>query len=327
MNYPGCVLVTLDGGDISIEEQELLAHPQVAGVVLFTKNYENPLQLKRLISKIKLIRSSLLIMVDHEGGRVQRFLSGFTALPPASFYGKYHDEHGLEAASCLIREDQVKAAEELATVGIDVNLMPLLDLDIGHNDVMRNRCFYSKPDLVSSLAAIYIEAMHSHGILVTGKHFPGHGWVNVDSHHALPYDTRSFEDICVFDLQPFIDHLPSLDLLMPAHIIFSEVDLLPVPFSRRWLQDILRQQLGYQGVVVTDDLSMQACLEIASISDCAIAAHEAGCDLLMICHQREGVIQTIELLEQRGVQRLSEGMIKLLAKVANKAKIKSISSI
>ena len=319
MNYPGCVLTTLNDINVSVVEQELLRHPQIAGIVLFSKNYDNPTQLKSLISELKAIRENLLVMVDHEGGRVQRFLSGFTALPSASIYGRHYDNYGLVATRELIIRDQGKAARELGSVGIDINLMPLLDLDIGHNDVVRDRCFHSSADLVSALAAVYINTMHEHGLLVTGKHFPGHGWVSADSHHALPYDARTLDDIFTSDLLPFINHLSSLDLLMPAHIVFSEIDPLPVPFSHRWLKDILRQQMGYRGVIVTDDLSMQACQEIASTSDCALAAHDAGCDLLMICHQESAVIEVVEKLERQCVRSASDAMFELTRKIRSKS--------
>ena len=314
MMYPGCVVSSISGLKLNAADCAMLEHPQLAGVVLFSHNYHDPLQLKHLIREARRIKPNLLVMVDHEGGRVVRFSPGFSCLPAAKHYGDILDKHGLQVANKELMLDYQSASNELRTVGVDVNLSPVLDLDCERNKALETRCFHHTPSHIVELASCAIDAMHHGQLQVVGKHFPGHGWVEEDSHEALPYDTRSLEAIEKTDLLPFLQLLKRLDFIMPAHIIFSQVDSLPVTFSHRWIQEYLKIKQGFEGVVISDDLSMQACQAIADTVSSAEAALEAGCDLALICHDMDKTFLTLEHFERKGRNKASDALHRSMVK-------------
>ena len=243
--------------ELSAEERERLRHPLVGGVLLFTRNYESPEQLEALVREIhELRRPKLLIAVDHEGGRVQRFRSGFTRLPSAGAFGLLHERDPREARRLAELTGWLMAVE-LRAVGVDFSFAPVLDVDRGLSEVIGDRAFHHHPEVATTLARAFIQGMHRAGMAATGKHFPGHGGVRGDSHLTLPVDDRPYEEIAAEDMLPF-ERLceQALAAVMPAHVIYSRVDERPAGFSPVWIREVLRGRLGFQGVVFSDDLSM-----------------------------------------------------------------------
>jgi beta-N-acetylhexosaminidase len=296
----GPVIIDLLSHDVSQEEHELIQHPLVGGIILFTRNFGSAKQIAELCRTIRKIRETpLLISVDQEGGRVQRFKNDFVRLPSMGEIGKlYHHspEDGIKFAYCT---GWIMAAELLA-VGVDLSFAPVLDLDKKLNTVIADRAFDIKPSIVSLLAKTVMHAMHDAGMAATGKHFPGHGSVTVDSHIELPSDARKFATIYEDDMQPFIELINAgIDAMMPAHIIFSEVDDKQVGFSRYWLQEILRKKLNFSGVIFSDDLNMQGAEVGGSYADRASSALAAGCDFVLICNNRLGAINILDHLPQK----------------------------
>lgn len=280
-------------------EAELLKHPLVGGVILFTRNYESPEQLEELIKSIrKACKKLLLISVDHEGGRVQRFRNGFTHLPSMGVLGKFYLENR-EKALALTKSCGLIMAWELLALGVDFSFAPVLDLNKGLSTVIGDRAFHRDPAIVTTLALALMSGMNEAGMASVGKHFPGHGSVQADSHVALPIDNRPLVEIFQSDLIPFQQLSENISAIMPAHIIFSQIDNRPVGFSPIWLQDILRKQLKFTGVIISDDLSMEGAAGMGSVSDRAQQALEAGCDMTLICNNREGVVETLDTLPQK----------------------------
>lgn len=296
----GPVILDLIGPELSSEECEILQHPSVGGVILFTRNYVNPQQIQDLCQKIRATRSApLLITVDQEGGVVQRFREGFTRLPPMGELGMLFNEKPEMALQSAQQWGWLMASELLA-VGIDMSLAPVLDLDKGLNTATGGgRPFHRQPEMVVKLARAFIAGMHQAGMKATGKHFPGHGSVNLDSHLEMPIDKRDFNTIAADDLIPFAELMQNdLDALMPAHILFPEVDSKPVGFSSRWLKDILRKQYKFTGTIFSDDLNMKGADFAGDYSERAKAALDAGCDLILICNNRVGAISILDRLPQ-----------------------------
>ena len=293
----GSLIIDLEGKDLSHEEGELLAHPLVGGVILFTRNYESRAQIKVLCQKIRSSHQKpLLIMADQEGGRVQRFIQEFTRLPNMGALGKLYDDSPA-AGLDLTRKIGWLMASELLAVGVDLSLAPVLDLDKGLNSVIGNRAFHTNPHVVITLAQAFIHGMNEAGMAATGKHFPGHGSVTLDSHIAIPVDSRSMDDVMKDDILSFAGLIQGgISAIMAAHIIFPFIDSQPVGFSRRWLQDILRNQLKFTGVVLSDDLNMEGANISANYADRVAIAKEAGCDFALLCNNRKGVIQVLDNL-------------------------------
>ncbi len=291
----GCLMLDLQGTELSAEERELLAHPKVGGLIYFTRNYESVAQITELSKAVRATaQRPLLIAVDHEGGRVQRFREGFTRLPPLAELGRQYDDDPLAALQAARKAGWLMAAE-LRAVDIDFSFAPVLDLNYGASEVIGDRAFHRHADCVAKLAAAYIEGMHDAGMAATGKHFPGHGWVKADSHKAIPRDERSAEQIMQRDMQPFCELFKcGLDAVMPAHVIYEQVDVQPAGFSQIWLQDVLREQLGFDGVIFSDDLSMEGATVAGGYAERADAALEAGCDMVLACNNRAGVIDVLE---------------------------------
>jgi beta-N-acetylhexosaminidase len=268
------------------QERAWLKRPAVGGVVLFTRNYESPKQLRRLVADLHDIRHPrLLVCIDQEGGRVQRLKQGFTRLPPLGGLGRLYREDPLHAGDMAYRHARVMATEMLA-YGIDMSFAPVLDLDRGSH-VIGDRSFGQDPQTVTELGRAYLAGMHDAGMKTTGKHFPGHGSVVADSHVADVTDGRSLEAIRAADLQPFTALKDSLDALMVAHVTYPDVDERPAGYSRRWLADILRGELAYRGVVISDDLGMHAAHHAGRLIHRVSACIEAGCDLALVCMEQD----------------------------------------
>lgn len=293
----GPLMLDLAGQELDPEERDMLRHPAVGGVILFSRNYHSPEQLARLTTEIHEIRRPpLLVAVDQEGGRVQRFRDGFTSLPPVHLLGRQFDLEPHDALSAAETLGWIMAAE-LRAVGVDLSFAPVLDLDWGVSEVIGDRAFHRSPEIVSALARRYIRGMAAAGMAATGKHFPGHGAVAADSHRALPEDRRPYVDITE-DLAPY-EFLISegLGAIMAAHVRYSEVDPLPASFSRWWLTTELRGRMGFRGVVFSDDLIMAAAEVLGDVGDRARAALEAGCDMVLVCNDREASVKVVEELE------------------------------
>ncbi len=293
----GPVMMDLEGLEVMPEEKEILAHPQVGGVLLFARNYSDPEQLRDLVDSIHKIRQPrLLVAVDQEGGRVQRFRDFFTRLPPVSHLGEIYDRDRRRARGLAQITGWLMAAE-LRALGIDISFAPVLDLDSGVCAVIGDRAFHSDPEAVADLAQSYQGGMHQAGMAGTGKHFPGHGGVNEDSHYDLPVDQRHFEDLEMEDLLPFerIIHA-GLAAIMSAHVVFPEIDPQPASFSNFWLQEVLRERLGFQGVIFSDDLSMGAAASVGEPWERAERALQAGCDMLPVCNAPDAVVHILDHL-------------------------------
>ncbi len=289
----GPLMIDIQGTSLTNEDKELLAHPLVGGLILFTRNYEDKSQLTKLTTAMRLAaKSDLLIAVDHEGGRVQRFREGFSRIPAMAEL-LISNKHSIKDAKVSAFYVGQLMALEVQAVGIDISFAPVLDVN-GISDVIGDRAFDSSPQNVTALAAAFIEGMSSVGMKATGKHFPGHGSVKEDSHIAIPVDNRSFEEINGYDLLPFKQLMPQLSAMMPAHIIFPNIDKESVGFSSHWLQVILREKLGFKGVIFSDDLSMKGASVVGGYVERAEAAQTAGCDMLLMCNDRAGAINVID---------------------------------
>ena len=294
----GPVMTGIAGSELDRVESEVLRHPGVGGVILFSRNYRCRRQLRVLCDAIHALRQPpLLIAVDHEGGRVQRFRDGFSALPAAARYGRLHDrDPGL--ARSIARAGGWVMAVELRAAGVDFSFAPVLDLGRGASAAIGDRAFHRDPDVVTTLARAFLAGMRDAEVGGIGKHFPGHGGVAVDSHHALPVDRRPYEDLLLSDLVPF-ERLAASELagVMPAHVVFECLDDRPAGFSRRWIGDVLRGGLGFEGVVFSDDLDMAAAAVGGDHVDRARAALEAGCDMVLVCNDWPAAVAVVEGLK------------------------------
>jgi beta-N-acetylhexosaminidase len=309
----GPVILDLKGPELEAEEREILQHPLVGGIILFSRHYESPVQIAALCSAIHSVRREpLLIAVDHEGGRVQRFRTGFTPLPPMRQLGIIYDKDPT-AAMALAEACGWLIASELFSVNVDLSFTPVLDLDRMNHTAIGDRAFHSDPLIVSLLARAFIQGMHHVGMAVTGKHFPGHGGVIVDSHVDTPIDARSYEEVAALDMIPFIKLIQQnlLDAVMPAHILFQATDEHPVGFSSYWLKSILRERLGFKGIIISDDLNMKGAAAIGNYAERAKSALQAGCDLVLICNNRQGALQ---ILDGLSAETLESDKIKPLLK-------------
>lgn len=279
----GPLLIGLDGLEVSLEERDWLRHPAVGGVVLFTRNYEDTCQLKELTASIvEIAERDLLICVDHEGGRVQRFKKGFTRLPPLATLGGMFAESPEIACDYAYRHGRVMATE-LLVCGVDMSFAPVLDIGL-RSEVIGDRAFAANPADIIELGRAYIGGMHDAGMCATGKHFPGHGSVEADSHTDDVSDPRPLEQIEVADLAPFAALAGDLDALMMAHVLYPAVDQLPAGYSPFWIKTMLRQRLAYQGTVFSDDLGMFAAEIAGSLAERVRISLEAGCDSALVCH-------------------------------------------
>ncbi len=301
MSAAGPLMLDLQGATLSDEERDLLLRDPVGGVILFRRNFESPEQLCELTADIRAIRPQLLIAVDHEGGRVQRFRDGFTRLPPMAHLGQLCQETPAAALE-LARDCGWLLAAELIAHGIDLSFTPVLDLDCGISSVIGDRAFGARSEPVIALAGELMAGMHEAGMATTGKHFPGHGAVAADSHLELPIDERDYEAIEASDLRPFARFARcGLDAVMPAHVIYSRCDDQPAGFSAFWLQQVLRQRLGFEGVIFSDDLAMAGARIAGSFAERAAVALEAGCDMVLVCNDRAGAVEVLDWLRAKQV--------------------------
>ena len=294
----GPLMIDLQGTSITPEERELLRHPLVGGVILFTRNYVDPRQLTELVAGIHAERTPpLIVAVDQEGGRVQRFIPGFSRLPPARLIGHAFDQDpkgGLE----LARRTGWLMASELRSHGVDISFAPVVDLDYGVNEAIGSRAFHKRSEVVGQLAVAYMHGMRDAGMAATAKHFPGHGAVTADSHHVLPVDRRQLVDMSD-DLSPFRRLIANgVPAVMVAHIVFPALDTAPASLSSSWIRDVLRGELGFQGVVFADDLSMGgAAAAYGDVVTRCQTALTAGCDMLPVCNNRASVIALLDGLK------------------------------
>lgn len=287
------LLIDLAGQVLTREDAELLAHPLVAGVILFSRNFHDRAQIQTLVSAIRNVKQDLLITVDQEGGRVQRFRDGFTQLPAMQAFASLITDPARQAETALQAGWQMAA--EMTALGIDLSFAPVLDL--GHQcKAIGDRSFHTECEPTIRLAAQFIAGMHQAGMAATGKHFPGHGHVLADSHLETPYDDRSQAEIFSRDIQPFRQLIARgcLDAVMPAHVIYTQCDAQPASGSDYWLKQILRETFHFQGAIFSDDLGMKGAGFMGDfVSRCAKALY-AGCDLLLLCNERDGVIQVLD---------------------------------
>ncbi len=290
----GPLMIDIAGTSLTAEERERLAHPLVGGVILFSRNFADPAQLARLVADIHGLRSPrLLVAVDQEGGRVQRFRAPFTRLPAVRALGGLYDREP-EAALALAETTGWLMAAELRALDVDLSFAPVVDLDHGLSSVIGDRAFHATPAAVTRLAGAYRRGMQRAGMHAVIKHFPGHGGVRADSHLELPEDGRDFAQLRSHDLLPFRRLIENgVAALMTAHLRFPRIDPEVVSFSRHWLGDFLRGELGYQGAVFSDDLAMAGAAVAGGFADRARAALAAGCDMLPLCHHPEGVDQVL----------------------------------
>ena len=284
----GPVMVDVAGHSLTRDEAEFLCQPMVGGVILFSHNFQNVQQLKALTAEIRALRNpELLIAVDHEGGRVQRFREGFTPIPPMRKLGELWEREqtvALRLADAL----GVIIGSELSAAGIDFSFAPVLDLDFGASGVIGDRAFSREPEVIAELAAALMQGLAGAGVAAVGKHFPGHGFTAADSHVAIPEDGRPLEEIVRADLAPYRKLIPlGLAGIMPAHVIYTSVDPNPAGFSPFWLKEVLRKRLGFNGLVFSDDLSMEGASVAGDVLARANAAFAADCDMVLVCNAPE----------------------------------------
>jgi len=285
----GPIMLDVAGLTLTEHERDIINHPNTGAVILFSRNYESPAQVTKLIGSIRAARNGdILIAVDQEGGRVQRFRNGFTRLPPAAYYANQPDM--AEAAGWLM-------AMELLAVGVDFSFAPVLDIDCGVSEIIGDRSFSTDAELATHLSSLFRKGMNEAGMAATGKHFPGHGAVALDSHLTLPVDERDLDSIRAKDLQPFAQLInEGLEAIMPAHVVYPQIDPNPAGFSSFWLQDILRGELGFNGTIFSDDLSMEGAASVGDFPERARQAQQAGCDMILVCNNPVAAEQVLNAL-------------------------------
>lgn len=300
---PGPVILDVEGLELNAQDQKRIAHPLTGGVVLFGRNFASRTQLKKLTDQIRAVRTDVLICIDHEGGRVQRCKTdGFTHLPAMQRFGELWStgessiEGAIEAMQAATACGYILASE-LRSCGVDFSFTPVLDLDYGNSSVIEDRSFHSLPEVVFALAKSLNEGLRLGDMANCGKHFPGHGWAKADSHTAVPMDKRSLKAIEQDDMKPYEWLDISLASVMPAHVVYPKVDSLPAGFSKIWLQDILRKKLKFEGVIFSDDLSMEGASVAGDVVAGAHLALEAGCDAVLICNRPDLADQLLTKLK------------------------------
>jgi len=309
----GPLMIDVGGQELTAEDRELLCHPLVGGMILFTRNYRSPEQLKALCDEVlSLPRQRLLLAVDHEGGRIQRFRMGFSRIPSMRSLGQLYHENAAKALE-EARQQGAIIGRELMAYGIDLCFAPVLDVDHGVSTVIGDRAFSDDTAIVVELARAFRTGLNSAGMAATGKHFPGHGAVVADSHLELPIDRRSEAELWARELKPFEALIKDgIESLMMAHVRYTSVDETPASLSPRWIQDILRRQLGFSGAIFCDDLSMGGAAVVGSMEARARLALEAGNDMLPVCNDRPTVITLLDALKDLKPQRAASDRLKRL---------------
>ena len=296
-NLFGRLMISIDGTTLSISDKDLIRNRHVGGIILFTRNFHSQPQIEELCSEIKNIKENIIIAVDQEGGRVQRFNGEYTQLPSMQVLGDY----------CISNNDYSFAADlgwlmslELIASGVDISFAPVLDVDRNTSSIIGNRSFSNKPQNVVDIASHFIQGMSEAGMQATGKHFPGHGGIKEDSHIAEPIDTRSHDDLIDNDLKPFIELKDKLSAVMTAHITYPDIDNVCVSFSEIWLKNILQNNIGFNGVIFSDDLTMKGAGN-KSMDEKAMEALNAGCDMVLVCNDYKGANLVINCFEKEDI--------------------------
>lgn len=294
----GTLFIDIDGESLSSADRDVLLHPQVGGLILFGRNTSSADQVKDLVASVKSLRDDLIVSIDQEGGRVQRLRKGVTRLPPMSSLGALYARDADLALRCARDVGYLNAAE-LRGLNIDISFAPVLDINYQRNSVIGDRAFGGDAGLVTVLATELVKGMAEAGMSATGKHFPGHGWTQVDSHIGVAQDERSFERIQSEDLVPFQELVAAgMEGVMPAHVVYPACDESPAGFSAFWLQHVLREQLGFEGVIFSDDLTMKAAHCVGGYRARAEQALGAGCNVLLPCNSREGQLEVASYLDE-----------------------------
>ncbi len=290
-------MLDIDGVSLTPADRDLLRQPAVGGVILFSRNYESPEQVTDLVAEIRALRRPpLIVAVDHEGGRVQRFREGFSAIPPMRMLGREH-RRDPDSAERLARQAGWLIGAELRAVGIDLCFAPCVDLDWGVSEIIGDRSFGRSPNVVATLAGAFCRGLREAGMAAVAKHFPGHGAVVADSHEKLPYDRREYGDI-LDDMQPY-ERLTGMNLIagvMTAHVVYPNIESMPASFSEVWIQRELRDRIGFGGAVFSDDLSMKATRDYGTMVERARLALDAGSDMVLVCNDRIAAQNTVNAL-------------------------------
>ena len=298
----GRLMVDVDGKSLSEDDKFLISKNHVGGLILFSRNFDSYEQLKNLVKEIHAVKENIIIAVDQEGGRVQRFEKEFTKIPSmreVSIFKRENDDQE------LIKDLAWLVSSELISVGIDINFAPVLDINRNLSSIIGDRSFSDDFSELINNASDYIDGMHEAGMKSTGKHFPGHGNVIEDSHLELPKDQRKLQDLINTDIKPYIELNEKLDVIMCAHILFSEVDKNIPSFSHTWIKDILRNKINFKGLIISDDLSMIGSGN-QSLTNKVKMSFDAGCDMVIICNNRSGIKEVIEYLDETGVEQSSK---------------------
>ena len=296
----GRLMLDLAGTSLADDERDQLQNPHIGGVILFARNVKSREQISALVKQIRAASAQVLIAVDQEGGRVQRFRDGFTRFPPMQKLGDLVAQDSA-AGLALTKDAGWLMAAEVIACGLDISFAPVLDVDRDTSSIIGDRSFSDQPEAVIEVAQAFINGMHEAGMAATGKHFPGHGGIVADSHLEAPVDTRSWDELEAHDLKPFDALSGSLDGIMPAHITFPAVDPDSVGFSSFWLQTILRKRLGFEGVIFSDDLTMKGADIAGGYVDKAKLALDAGCDMILVCNCPEGAIEVLDFMASAAV--------------------------